>query len=145
MRTPQFLHRLRHKEITQAIRKAEGKSSGQIRVFVQRGEVGDDPLLRAEKRFLQLGMHKTRERNAVLIWVAPRAHKFAIIGDIAVHEKCGSEFWHRLVATMQGHFRDEHFSRAIIYGINETGKRLATHFPRTSETINELPDDIARG
>ncbi|MEP7071656.1 MAG: TPM domain-containing protein [Verrucomicrobiota bacterium] len=145
MRTPQFLHRLRHKEITQAIRKAEGKSSGQIRVFVQRGEVVDDPLLRAEKRFLQLGMHKTRERNAVLIWVAPRAHKFAIVGDIAVHEKCGSEFWHRLVATMQGHFRDEHFSRAIIYGINETGKKLATHFPRTSETINELPDDIARG
>ncbi len=145
MRTRLFLHRLRHKEITQAIKKVEGRTSGQIRVFIQRGEIEGDALPRAEKRFAQLGMHKTRDRNAVLIWVAPRAHKFAIVGDIAVHEKCGSEFWHRLVATMQGHFRDEHFSRAIIHGINETGKTLATHFPRTNETINELPDDIARG
>ena len=34
-------------------------------------------------------MHKTRERNAVLIFVAPRAHKFAVVGDKAIHEKCG--------------------------------------------------------
>lgn len=145
MRTPQFLHRLRHQEITQAIKKAEGRTSGQIRVFIQRGEVEGDALPRAQKRFFQLGMEKTRDRNAVLIWVAPRAHKFAVVGDLGVHEKCEAEFWQRLVEVMQGHFREEHFSRAIIHGINETGKVLVKYFPRTGETINELPDDVVRG
>jgi uncharacterized membrane protein len=38
-------------------------------------------------------MQKTRDRNAVLIFVAPRAHKYAVVGDVGVHEKCGEEFW----------------------------------------------------
>jgi len=142
MRTHRFLQRLDHKRIVQAIKKAEGKTSGQIRVFIQRGEFDEDALLRAQRKFLQLGMEKTRDRNAVLIYVAPRAHKYAVIGDIGVHEKCGDEFWQKLVETMRGHFQKEEFDRAIVHAINETGKLLATHFPRTADTINELPDEI---
>lgn len=145
MRTHQFLKRLRHKEITQAIRKAEGKTSGQIRVYIQRGEFEEDALPRAQRKFFQLEMQKTAQRNAVLIFVAPRAHKFAVVGDVGVHEQCGEEFWQELVNTMRGHFQAEHFNRAILHGINETGKLLARHFPRTGDTINELPDEVLEG
>src|SRR5438045_8330556 len=93
MRTHHFLRRLDHNRIIQAIKKAEGKSSGQIRVFVQRWKFEEDALPRAQKKFLQLGMQKTRDRNAVLIFVAHRAHKYAVIGDVGVHEKCGEVFW----------------------------------------------------
>lgn len=145
MRTHRFLQHLDHKRITQAIKKAEGKSSGQIRVFVQRGEFEEDALPRAEQKFLQLGMQKTRDRNGVLIFVAPRAHKYAVVGDVGVHEKCGREFWLKLVAVMRGHFQKEEYERAIVHAINEVGKVLATHFPRTADTINELPDEIVQG
>jgi len=121
MRTHNFLSRLDHNRVTQAIRKAEGKSSGQIRVFIQRGKFEDDALPRAERRFLQLGMQKTRDRNAVLIFVAPRAHKYAVIGDVGVHEKCGEEFWKKLVDDMRAHFKNQDFSRAIILAISELG------------------------
>jgi uncharacterized membrane protein len=145
MRTHRFLQRLDHNRITQAIRKAEGRTSGQIRVFVQRGEFEDDALPRAQRKFLQLGMHKTRDRNAILIFVAPRAHKHAVVGDVGVHEKCGSEFWQKVVMGMREYFQKQEFNRAIIHAINEVGKVLTLHFPRTADTINELPDEVAQG
>jgi uncharacterized membrane protein len=145
MRTHRFLQRLDHKRITQAIKKAEGRTSGQIRVFVQRGDFEEDALLRAEKKFVQLGMQKTDHRNAVLIFVAPRAHKYAVVGDVGVHEKCGREFWQKLVTVMRSHFQNKEFERAIVHAINEVGKVLTAHFPRTGDTINELPDEVARG
>src|SRR5207247_6303152 len=134
--------RIQHNRVAQANKKAEGKSFGEMRVFSQRGKFEDDALPRAERRFLQLGMQKTRDRNAVLIFVAPRAHKYAVVGDVGVHEKSGEEFWKKLVHDMRAHFKNEDFNRAIILAISEVGKLLAAHFPRTGDTINELPDEI---
>jgi uncharacterized membrane protein len=127
----------------QAIRNAEAKTSGEIRVFIQRGKLNADALIPAQKKFHQLRMHRTRERNAVLIFVAPRAHKFAVVGDKAIHEKCGDEFWQRVVDRMRVHFQNEKFSHALVDAINEIGKLLAAHFPKTPENANELPDRIA--
>ena len=90
-------------------------------------------------------MEKTQERNAVLIFVVPRARKFAVIGDSGVHEKCGDEFWQQLVDSMRNHFKNEKFSHAIIEGIEETGKLLARHFPKKATGANELPDEILEG
>lgn len=144
MRTHYFLRRLDHNRITQAIKKVEGRTSGQVRVFIQRGEFDEDALPRAKHKFMQLGMHKTRDRNAVLLFVAPRARKYAVVGDVGVHEKCGEPFWEKVVDSMRSHFKKEDFSRAIVQGITEVGKVLASHFPRTADTINELPDEIVQ-
>src|SRR6266545_3052950 len=145
MRTKEFLSKLDHDRIVQTIHEAESKTSGEIRVFIQRGKLSVDPLIVAQKKFQRLGMHKTRERNAVLIFVAPRAHKFAVIGDKAIHEKCGEQFWQRVVDGMRVHFQNERFSHALIEAVNEVGKVLTTHFPRTSANANELPDEIVEG
>jgi uncharacterized membrane protein len=141
MRTQQFLSQLAHKRIVEAIHAAEANTSGEIRVYIQRGNLKRDPLMAAQKKFHRLGMHRTADRNAVLIYVAPRAHKFAVVGDKAIHEKCGEELWRRLVQQMQQHFRNEKFSDALIEAVQETGKALAAHFPKTS-TSTELPDDV---
>ena len=110
MRTKEFLSKLEHDQIVQAIRDAESKTSGEIRVYIQRGKLDVDPLIAAQKKFHRLGMDKTPERNAVLIFVAPRAHRFAVVGDKAIHEKCGEHLWQRLVDKMREHFRNEKFS-----------------------------------
>jgi len=145
MRTRAFLSKLEHDRIVQTIREAESKTSGEIRVFVQRGKLKSDPLAAAQKKFRQLRMHKTRESNAVLIFVAPRAHKFAVVGDQAIHEKCGDEFWQRVVTRMRTHFQNENFSDALVEAIKEIGSVLASHFPKTLGNANELPDDVIEG
>lgn len=137
MRTKEFISKLEHDRIVRTIREVEAKTSGQIHVYIQRGKLTVDPLIAAQKKFHKLGMHKTPERNAVLIFVAPRAHKFAVVGDKAIHEKCGEQFWQRLVDGMRAHFKNERFSDALVEAIEETGRMLATHFPDGSTSSNE--------
>ena len=121
------------------------KTSGEIRAFIQRGKLKSDPLVAAQRKFHRLDMHKTRERNAVLIFVAPRAHKLAVIGDKAIHEKCGDVFWQQVTENMRMHFQNEKFSHALVEAIKEIGKVLTAHFPKTSTNANELPNDIVQG
>jgi uncharacterized membrane protein len=142
MRTREFLSKLEHDRIIQAIHEAESKTSGEIRVLIQRGKLRGDPLVAAQRKFQRLGMHKTRERNAVLIFVAPRVHKFAIVGDQAIHEICGDELWQRVVEGMRTHFQNEKFSDALIEAVKEMGTMLERHFPKTSDDTNELPNDV---
>jgi uncharacterized membrane protein len=142
MRTREFLSKLEHERIVEAIRDAESKTSGEIRVLIQRGMLKSDPLIAAQRKFHRLGMHKTRERNAVLIFVAPRAHKFAVVGDKAIHEKCGDEFWQRIVTAMQDCFRQDKFTEGLGGAVMIVGDMLAQHFPKTSSDANELPDDV---
>ena len=142
MRTREFLTKLEHDRIVQAIREAESKTSGEIRVLIQRGKLKSDTLIAAHKEFHRLGMHKTRERNAVLIFVVPRAHKFAVIGDKAIHERCGDEFWRSVIERMRGHFQVEKFSAALIEAVQEIGGVVATHFPKRSTDKDELPNDV---
>ena len=146
MRTKEFLEKLDHGRIVKAIQEAEAKSSGNIRVYLQRGEVEGDALPLAQKRFLEFKMDRTQHRNAALIFVAPRAQKFAVVGDTGIHQKCGNDLWKRVVQKMGEHFRREHFTDALVDAIKELGQVLAAQFPRqTGDKANELPDDVIEG
>ena len=124
-----FAKHLRHDRIVAAIRDAEHKTSGWIRVSISPKHI-DDPVAAAQAEFLGLGMNQSAERNGVLIFVAPRAHKFAVIGDEAVHAKCGDVFWRELADAMSGYFRKSEFTPGIVHGIQKAGELLAEHFPR---------------
>lgn len=142
VRTHEFLSKLDHDRIVRAIAAAEAKTSGQIRVYLQRGNLRDPALAAAKKQFRKLGMQKTKERNAVLIFVAPRARKFAVIGDRGVHEKCGEVYWRELVEKMRSHFQNENFNEAFLEAIGQTGELLAQHFPKMESGKDELPNEI---
>ncbi|HEY2801027.1 MAG TPA: DUF5130 family protein [Chthoniobacterales bacterium] len=144
MRTKAFVESLDNDRIVRAIAAAEQKTSGEIRVYIKRGEIGD-AVAEAREQFEKLGMTATRERNGVLIFVAPRSQKFAVLGDKRIHERCGDEFWQQLVSSMQQHFRAENFTDAVVEAITETGDLLARHFPRADDDRNELPDKVEEG
>ena len=145
MRTKTLLGQLDHERIVRVIKEAETKSSGEIRVFVQRGEFDGDPVVAAQEKFRELRMDETKERNGILILVLPRAQKFAVIGDEGVHKKCGPEFWERLVERMREHFKREEFTDALVEAIETAGQLLAEHFPRQGSDRNELPDQVVEG
>jgi len=142
MKHRHFIKQLREDEVLAALREAEGKTSGQIRIFVSHKKT-DDAVSAAQKQFDRLGMARTRNRNAVLLFVAPEAHKFAVIGDTAVHEQCGDAFWQVLASELSGHFAKGEFTEGVVHGIRRAGGILATHFPVEADGENELPDEIA--
>lgn len=142
MKAKEFLKQLRHDDIVAAIREAEQKTSGEIRVLISHKKI-DDPVTAAQAAFVRMGMTKTRQRNGVLIFVAPQARKFAVIGDAGVHQRCGDEFWQATAVEITGHFKKSEFTQGILHGIRKAGELLAAHFPRQPGDRNELPDGPA--
>ena len=130
-----------HPRVVTAIAAAERRTSGEIRVVLARHKA-PDPVAAAQAHFDRLGMAATKNRNAVLIFLAPRSRTFAIIGDTGVHEKCGDPFWREVVAAMTVHFKTGDFTAGLVHGIGRAGDLLAEHYPRGPEDQNQLPDDI---
>ncbi len=143
MKIRHFFSHLDEKRIVESIARAETQTSGEIRVFVSHREIAD-PMEHAKTRFLKLGMDKTRERNAVLIYFAPRSQGFAVVGDVAIHNRCGDTFWQSLPSPMSDLLKQNQFTEAIILAVEQCGKLLAKHFPRPpgEEGPNELPNAV---
>lgn len=130
-------------QVVAAIAAAEQRTSGEIRIVVS-SRPTDDPIASAQREFERLGMDRTAARNGVLILVAPASRTFAIIGDTGVHEKCGNAFWADVAAAMTERFKHGEFTNGLVLGIERAGALLATHFPRSPNDRNELPDAIER-
>jgi uncharacterized membrane protein len=141
MKTRHFIKQIDRQLVEAAIRETEARTSGEIRVLVHHKPT-EDAVALAQREFIRHGMEKTRHRNAVLILVAPVSQKFAVIGDLGVHEKCGAAFWTELAAAMAGHFKQGEFTDGLRLGIARAGALLAEHFPRRPGDANELPDGV---
>lgn len=142
MKQEDFLGWMNQAAIVDAIKKAEGKTSGEIRVFVTRQAVYH-PLGEGRRVFEKIGMMETKKRNGVLFFIAPKTRRFSVIFDVGVEKKCGSSFWHQVTNEMSYYFEKDAYTFALVAGIKLAGKILADHFPSCPEDKNELPNLIA--
>lgn len=131
------------KRIKAAIEEAELNTSGEIRVHLEGHCKTENVLDRAAQMFAQLNMHKTDTRNGVLIYMAVKDHKFAIIGDSGINEKVEDNFWDITKEKMLDHFKTGDLTKGLIEGIICVGERLKEYFPYQQEDKNELSDDIS--
>jgi uncharacterized membrane protein len=131
-------------DIKQAIMNAELDTSGEIRVHIENTCTGD-VLDRAAFVFKQLGMNKTELRNGVLIYLAVKNRRFAIIGDSGIHKVVPENYWSDIKAKMLDHFRENRFTDGLVEAIASTGLHLKKHFPYHRDDVNELADDISFG
>jgi len=133
-------------QIVAAIKKAEHKTSGEIRVYIESEYTATDTLTRAIEVFEDLEIYKTKERNGVLVYVAIKSRKLAIYGDEGIYERVGKEFWEKKVDKMIHFFNKNDYAEGIATIVEEVGEALRKHFPFDKKNdINELPDDIVFG
>jgi len=131
-------------EIRLAIKNAELDTSGEIRVHVENSCKGD-VLDRAAYVFKQLGMEKTGLRNGVLIYLAIKHRKFAIIGDKGINNVVSAGFWDTIQKEMLESFRRNDFGAGLCKAIEAVGVNLKKFFPYQKDDVNELTDDISFG
>jgi uncharacterized membrane protein len=141
MKPKAFLEAINREAIVAAIEAAERRTSGQIRVLVTH-QKPRDILGYGQRAFAKLGMARTLDRNAVLILLAPYSQKLAVIGDIAVHERCGASFWQDVVVVLETGLRHEAFTAGVVEAVNKVGDALAEHFPVRRDSKNELSDEV---
>ncbi|HEV8286113.1 MAG TPA: TPM domain-containing protein [Chitinophagaceae bacterium] len=132
--------------IVEAVQKAEQRTSGEVRVFVENRCRYVNAIDRAIEIFENLQMHKTELRNAVLVYVAIKDRQLAVFGDEGIHKKVGNEYWANEVVKMINAFNRENIAEGIRECVINIGEALCTHFPYDRNTDkNELPDDIVFG
>ena len=143
---PEFFSEEEKELIVAAIKSAEQRTSGEVRVYVESKCEYMDALDRALELFHGLKMHETADRNAVLVYVALKDHQLAIYGDEGIHNKVGTAFWNEELKHMLAEFNKEHYAEGIATVVREIGEVLVQHFPynRTTDK-NELSDDIVFG
>jgi uncharacterized membrane protein len=131
-------------EVVKAIQAAEQNTSGEIRVHVENNCKGET-LDRASFVFAKLNMHKTEQRNGVLIYLAIKDKKFAIIGDEGINKVVPENFWDNTKEVMKENFVKGNFCEGLCLGIKMAGEQLKQHFPYQSNDVNELSDEISFG
>lgn len=137
-----ILNREEDRRVVEAIKQAELNTSGEIKVHIENHCRGD-----VEKRsllvFNKLKLNKTQLRNGVLIYLAVRDHKFAILGDEGINNVVEEGFWNDVKDLMLSHFREGRFADGLEQGIMRCGEKIKTHFPYQSDDVNEIPDEIS--
>lgn len=139
-----FFNSDQQNRIIASIKEAETNTSGEIQVHIEekcKGEVLD----RAANIFASLKMHKTKDRNGVLFYLAVKDQKFAILGDLGINKLVPSDFWENIKEQMETRFKKGLFTEGLCEGITMAGKKLKDHFPYQKDDKNELPDEISFG
>ena len=127
--------------VNSAIKEAESKTSGEIKVVLARHCWGKMEA-KAAKNFRELNLDKTKERNCVLILFIVTNREFLIHGDQGIHEKVGQEFWDDIRDKMTAAFKQDEFGEGISQGVCLIGERLSQYFPYQRDDTDEISNEI---
>ncbi len=132
--------------IVQAIKAAEKRTSGEIRVYIESFCDNDEPVERAAQLFATNKMDQTNDRNGVLIYIANEARQFAIWGDSGIYARTGQRFWENERKLLRRFLQQDQSCSGICAVVREIGDVLHEHFPADrKDNPNELPDEIIYG
>ena len=129
------------RRIADAITAAERHTTGEICVHVTpscRGNV----YKRAVKKFNKLHLYTTKRRNAVLIFIAYEARKFAILGDIGINDVVPEGFWDQESEELGKYLKAGRPVDGLCEIIARIGDRLSEYFPGERDDENELSNEV---
>ena len=80
----------------------------------------------AQRRFARLGLHA--HQPTALIYLAPKTHKFAILGNAHFHARCGDALWQRIADTLATDLKAGDLTTALLNAIASLKAALTEHF-----------------
>jgi len=139
-----FLTGAERKAVADAIGAAERRTSGEIRVHLE-DHIDEEILEHAAFIFGELGMHRTRDRNGVLIYVCVADRKVAVIGDKGINDVVPAGFWNDVIARSVAHFAAGRPGQGLCDAVTMVGEKLVQFHPLKSDDRNELSNEVSIG
>jgi putative membrane protein len=96
----------------------------------------------AAEQFVARGIARKKDRCGILIFVSLAERYARIIADDGIAAHVTQSEWQAAVDALVAHMRDGRIAEGFITAIDVCGNALATHFPRTETSRDELPDRI---
>jgi uncharacterized membrane protein len=123
------------------IAAAERLTSAELRVILTRSSwLGIKR--KARRLFDKHGLHKTADRNAVLVLVDVRSREILIYGDEGIDQRVDNQFWDDVRDMMIEEFRQGRLADGLCIGIRTLGETLSQFFPPTGSDVNELENAL---
>jgi uncharacterized membrane protein len=132
-------------QMVDAIQRAEKNTSGEVRVFVESKCKYVDPVDRAREIFFSLKMENTKDRNAVLLYLALDDKQLALFADEGIYQRLGAEYWNLEVRKIIAAFTKDDYTGGTCACVEDIGEALKQQFPYELADKNELPDTIIFG
>ena len=132
--------------IEAAIRSSESGHRGEIGIAVEGGLGlaqlwhGVTPRARALDAFASLGIWDTEENTGVLVYVQYADHAVEIIADRAIARCVDDAQWQAICDRLEACFRAGDYAAGCEAAVAEIGTLIATHFPKTDDNADELPN-----
>ena len=142
----QYFTAEQQQQMVEAINEAEKNTSGEVRVFVEGKCKYMDAVDRAREIFVSLKMDKTKDRNAVLLYIAVKDKQMAVFADEGIYQRLGKEYWNNEVNKIIAEFKKDNHTQGICTVVKDIGEALKAEFPYDKVgDKNELPDEIIFG
>lgn len=127
--------------LVEAIREQEARTRAEIRICITHKFIWRHERF-AWRKFEEVGMRNTLERNAVLIVMMPRMKKIVICGDSGVNAVVPPGYWQDAITAMIRQMHDSGPLEALRAGLRLMGDTLSVHWPRRADDLDELPNEI---
>ena len=128
--------------LIKAIQLAESQTSGEIRVHIEK-TCKENVIDACKKKFEELNMQQTRDRNGILFFLAINSKTFAVWGDEGIHQKVSNDFWKSITDCAISYFKKKDYITGIEKAVELCGEKLKIHFPLSSDDKNELSNNIS--
>ena len=137
----EFLTPEERQQVEAAIAEAERMTSGELRIHLE-DHIEEEVLDHAAFIFEELAMHRTRDRNAVLLYVCVADRQVAVVGDRGIHARVGPGFWSDVVAVLKLQFAADRRCEGLCDAARMIGEKLKEHFPQRSDDDDELSNTV---
>lgn len=96
----------------------------------------------AHEQFIQQGVHRTDQRNGLLIFVAVDERYVEIMADKGINDKVDDNTWDKIITSFVDKVRQKQIGNGFLFAIEECGNLLQTYFPANVDDVNELPNHL---
>lgn len=98
--------------------------------------------LKANEQFYNLGLNKTKSKQAIMFFVSLDEKYVEIITDTEISKKIPNEFWEQLVYEFTLDIKKDDFLSGYIKAIKTSKAMLIQHFPIQNDDKNELSNEV---
>lgn len=142
-------------QISQAVHKAEAKTSGEIvpliitksfpaslYKYIPQTIIHFNTRYQARKQFYLLGMQKTTGKTGILIAVFLQERRVEVVADKGISKFYPQNTWTKLVTTITQSAKKDKLIQGLCAAILGCGTILEKYCPREKNDVNELNDRL---
>lgn len=140
----EFITLAQREQVERAIEAAEKFTSGEIRVHLD-DHIEENVMDHAAFVFEALDMHKTRDRNGVMIYITVADRQVAVLGDVGINNAVPKGFWDEVYALLKVKFAAGQQVDGLCEAVTLVGTKLREYFPLLPDDRNELSNKVSVG